>query len=212
MIAGEICIVEGPKHTKVKENAFKLDKTGQNVRIFEEVIFFQATYNMKTEKQSISWLNLCHCDAGMLAEEKGQETTNTCMYHRSFGCFFLGCGDSVGGSTNYSLPALLPPPLEVDMNSHAPIARFRPRSAHSGSASWNDYGRAFLEELRVSSFSLIDSHTMPVQHIVNSLWLRWIKSVCAFISNQPATLLAEWQGPFTCYCCNTEVVRTPNKS
>ena len=72
MIAGEICIVEGPKHTKVKENAFKLDKTGQNVRIFEEVIFFQATYNMKTEKQTINSLSLCQVDAGMLAVAEGK--------------------------------------------------------------------------------------------------------------------------------------------
>ena len=30
-----------------------MDKTGQNVQIFEEVLFFQAPYNIKTEKQTI---------------------------------------------------------------------------------------------------------------------------------------------------------------
>ena len=53
---------------EVKENAFSLDKTGQNVRIFEEVLSFQATYNIKTEKQTINSLRLCQFDAGMLAE------------------------------------------------------------------------------------------------------------------------------------------------
>ena len=36
---------------EVKENAFWFDKTGQNVHIFEEVLFFQAMYNIKTEEK-----------------------------------------------------------------------------------------------------------------------------------------------------------------
>ena len=40
------------------------------MRIFEEVLFFQATYNIKT----INLLSLCQFDAGMLAEGKGHET------------------------------------------------------------------------------------------------------------------------------------------
>ena len=61
---------------EVKENAFQLDKTGQNVHIFVEVLFFQATYKRKTEeeKKTINSLSLCQFDAGMLAEEKRQET------------------------------------------------------------------------------------------------------------------------------------------
>ena len=43
------------------------------MRIFEEVLFFEATYNIKTEKQSISSLSLYQFDAGMLAEGKGHE-------------------------------------------------------------------------------------------------------------------------------------------
>ena len=35
-----------------------MDKTGQNVRIFDEVIFFQATYNIKTEEQTGEEKNL----------------------------------------------------------------------------------------------------------------------------------------------------------
>ena len=35
----------------VKKNAFSLEKTRKNMRIFEEVLFFKATYNTKTNKQ-----------------------------------------------------------------------------------------------------------------------------------------------------------------
>ena len=35
---------------EVKENTFSLDKTGQNVQFFEEVLFFQALHKRKTEK------------------------------------------------------------------------------------------------------------------------------------------------------------------
>ena len=49
-------------------------ESGQTVRIFEEVLFFQATYNMKTEKQTINLLNLCQLDAGRLEEGKGHDT------------------------------------------------------------------------------------------------------------------------------------------
>ena len=39
--------------------------------IFEEVLYFQAMYNIKTEKQTINSLSLCQFDAGILAEGKG---------------------------------------------------------------------------------------------------------------------------------------------
>ena len=64
-----LCFTNKIQNThEVKENAFELDKTGQNVRIFEEVLFFRATYNRKTAKHTISLLSLCQFDAGMLAE------------------------------------------------------------------------------------------------------------------------------------------------
>ena len=44
------------------------------MRIVEEVLFLQATYTLKTEKQTISSLILCQFDAGMLAEGRGHET------------------------------------------------------------------------------------------------------------------------------------------
>ena len=58
-----------------------MDKTGQNVRIFKEVIVFLATYSMKTEKQTLNSLSSCQFDAGMLAEGKtyktNKQTTHT---------------------------------------------------------------------------------------------------------------------------------------
>ena len=44
------------------------------MHIFKEVLFFQVTYNRKTEKQTINSLSLCQFDTGMLAEGKGHET------------------------------------------------------------------------------------------------------------------------------------------
>ena len=44
------------------------------------------------------------------------------------------------------------------------IPLFRPGSVHNDSASRDDCGQAFSDELRVSSFSLKGSHIMPGQH------------------------------------------------
>ena len=43
------------------------------------------------------------------------------------------------------------------------ISLFTPGSVHSGSASWDNFGRVFPDELRLSSF-LVGSHTMAGQH------------------------------------------------
>ena len=77
-----------------------------------------------------------------------------------------------------------------------------PGSVHSGSASWHDCGRAFLDELRVSSFS----RYVPIVYldsIVSPLRLRWIKGVCVSRCNLPLALLAEWPGSLTCHYGNT---------
>ena len=42
--------------------------------------------------------------------------------------------------------------VEVEFSSRELIPLFMPESVHSGSASWNDCGRVFPDELRVSSF------------------------------------------------------------
>ena len=41
--------------------------------------------------------------------------------------------------------------FEVEISSHTLISLFIPESVHSGSASWDDYGRMFPDKLRVSS-------------------------------------------------------------
>ena len=53
-------------------------------------------------------------------------------------------------STINSLPALF---FKVEIRLHTLIPFLRPGSVHSGSASWDDCGRVFPDELRVSSFS-----------------------------------------------------------
>ena len=55
------------------------------------------------------------------------------------------------GWTTRSPPALFLF-LIVQITSHTLIPLFRPVSAHSGSESWEDYGRVFLDQLHVSSF------------------------------------------------------------
>ena len=59
----------------------------------------------------------------------------------------------------------------------------------------------------------IGCHTMPgQQHIVSPLRLRWVENVRVFRCKLPPAHLAEWPGYFTCYCGDTGVERTPNKS
>ena len=86
-----------------------------------------------------------------------------------------------------------------------------PGSVHSGSANWDDCGRVFPDELRVSSFpdrlpDCLDSG------IVRPHRLRWVKGVCVLSCNLPPALLAEWPGSSTCQCGNIGVERTPNMS
>ena len=52
-----------------------MDKTGQNVHIFEEVLFssYIKTESEKKHKKKTSALSLCELDAGRLAEGKGEE-------------------------------------------------------------------------------------------------------------------------------------------
>ena len=60
-----------PKHTRdEREHCLH----GQNVQIFEEVLFFKLHTTVKTEKQTINWLSLCQLDAGRLAEGNGHKT------------------------------------------------------------------------------------------------------------------------------------------
>ena len=81
-------------------------------------------------------------------------------------------------------------------------------SVYSGSASWDDCGRMFPDEIRVSSFR---------DRIPHNAWTVLsshsdFDDFCVFMCNVPPALLAKWFGSFTCHCGNTEVERTPNKS
>ena len=58
-----------PKHTRDLKEQFLIDETGQNVQIFEEVLFFK----LRTAIQ-LNELILCQFDARRLAGGKGHET------------------------------------------------------------------------------------------------------------------------------------------
>ena len=101
--------------------------------------------------------------------------------------------------------------FSVEISSRTLIPLFKPGSVQSGSASWNDCGRVFPDELHVNSF--LDSFPHYAwSGIVSPLWLRRASDVCMFRCNLPPALLAEWPGSFTCHCGNTGVEWTLNKS
>ena len=77
--------------------------------------------------------------------------------------FSFACEDFGGGSMNHSSPALLFSFIlfylvlfdfffQVQISSRTPILFCKPGSAHSSSAGLDDSRRAFVDELRVSSF------------------------------------------------------------
>ena len=59
-------------------NSMKLDKTGQKHAHFLGSPLFQATYNIKTEEQTINSTYLVSVGCGRLAEGKGHETSQSC--------------------------------------------------------------------------------------------------------------------------------------
>ena len=55
--------------------------------------------------------------------------------------------------------------FKAGISSHTPIPLFKQGSVHSSSASWDDCGKVFPDELHVSLFSsVIGSNTLPGQH------------------------------------------------
>ena len=99
----------------------------------------------------------------------------------------------------------------MEISSRTLIPLFRPGSVHSGSASLDDCGRVFSDELRVGLFPRLVP-TLCLDSIVSPLRLRWVKGVCVIRCNLPPALLAEWPGSFTCHCGNTGMERTSNKN
>ena len=114
-------------------------------------------------------------------------------------------------STIHSLSAFFFFFPEGDISSCTPIPLFRPRSVHSGLASWDDCGRVFPDKLYVSWF--LDMFTLHLDSgIVSPLQLCWVKDVCMCGCNLPPALLAGWLRSFTCHCGNMGMKRTPIKS
>ena len=68
--------------------------------------------------------------------------------------FFLACKDC-GGRFHESFPAYIKKKRKkflVEFSSHTHIPLFGPGSVCSGLASWDNFGRTFADELRMSSF------------------------------------------------------------
>ena len=65
-------------------------------------------------------------------------------------------------STIQSPPAFFKFFFKVEISSHTLSPLFRPESVHSGSASWEDCGKVFPDELRVNLFP-DRFHTTPGQ-------------------------------------------------
>ena len=101
--------------------------------------------------------------------------------------------------------------FKAEISSRTPnLPFFRPVPVRSSSASWDDYGQMFPDELRVSSFPDSFPH---------HAWTAWSahsdfvgSRMSAFWYNLESAFLAEWPGSFTCYCGETGMERTPNKS
>ena len=67
--------------------------------------------------------------------------------------------------------------FKVEISSCIIIPLFRPESIHSGSASWDDFGREFPDKLRISSFPRSAPTLCLGSGIVSPLRLRWVKGV-----------------------------------
>ena len=74
LVKGHWCTLLFQNTQEIKENAFYLDETGQNVHIFEEVLFFKLRATYKQKKQIIDLIYLVSVRCGRLAEAKGHET------------------------------------------------------------------------------------------------------------------------------------------
>ena len=87
--------------------------------------------------------------------------------------------------------------FEVENSSCTLISLFRPGAVHSGSASWDNCGRMFLDESRVSSFPYRFPHYA---------WTEAMSAHSDFVGSRVyaylgvTALLAEWPESFTCHC------------
>ena len=102
--------------------------------------------------------------------------------------------------------------FQVEISLRILIPLLTPVLVHSGSASWDDCDRVFADELRVSSFPDRVPTLGMDSSMVSPLRLRWVEGVCVFRCNLPPALFADWPGSFMCYCGNTGVEQTLNKS
>ena len=116
-------------------------------------------------------------------------------------------------NVNHSFPACALKKTQhyVEISLHTLLPLLMPRLVHSGSVSWDDFGRMFPDKLCVS-ISLYVLTLCLDSSIVSPLRLHWVKGVCIYRCNLPSALLAEWPGSFICHCGKTGVEQTQSKS
>ena len=101
--------------------------------------------------------------------------------------------------------------FNVEIILRGSISLFRSGLVHSGSETWDDCGRAFPNELRVSSFPW-HVPILRLDSIISPVRLYWVKNVCVFMCNLSSALWAERPVSFTSHCGNMGVERTLSKS
>ena len=107
-------------------------------------------------------------------------TVNAITYCRGGADLFLACKD-FGRMFSHSFPAcaLLFFFVVVEISSRTLISLLRPGSVHSGSVSWDDCGRVFPDELRVSSFSdMFPYHARTVAKSAHSDFIGSVVYAC----------------------------------
>ena len=101
------------------------------------------------------WIWLLHCAWRDHAWDERSTGTATCasqckpaMFVHFFWWWIFSCLQEFGGECS----SILSPPV-LFLLLHTLIPLFRQGSIHSGSASWDDCGRVFPDELHMSSFT-----------------------------------------------------------
>ena len=102
--------------------------------------------------------------------------------------------------------------FKVEISSHASIPLFVPGSVHLGSASWDDCGQMYPEELHVSCFWQVPT-LCPDSGIVSSLRPCWVKGTYIRVCLVVTCYLHFWQNDWGLLCATVvRLEQTPNKS
>ena len=100
---------------------------------------------------------------------------------------------------------------KVKISSGTLILLFRPGSIPSGSELRRLWPNVPWQVACELDSGYVSTRCLD-KGIASLLRIQWVKGVWVYRCKLPLALLTEWPGSFTCYCCNTGVERTRNKS